>query len=312
MFRQVLKNNLLKGVRQQTSLGASTLLAPQFVSARNRLFSSRSVPQFRYQKPDPNKEYLLKEKCLKHFMSDGQKKWPAICIAAEAGYPSIVKSLIDAGEDVNSVAYIGVHRVKPLQTAVLHKHVDVAKVLLEAGASLGEEPISLLLTAVRNSDEAMVTLLSDAGIDVNQGTDRHFTALDQAALLNNPSMIRCLLKLGANVHGSRQHESQVIERNSNGAVRQSPLKRAVDHNHTEAAICLLENGAAIFNDDLSLLRKAVENNNELLVRALVEQGKSDPREAIDVARYLKLESVESYLTEKIHDELSQSTGCFLR
>lgn len=313
MFRQVLKGNLFKGsfaaLRQETALRANS---PQLLSAGSRFFSGRSVPQFRYQRPDPSKEHLIKEKCFKHLQSDRQEKWPAICIAAEAGYPAVVKSLIEAGEEVNSIAHLGVHRMTPLQIAVVNKHIDVAKVLRDAGASLGKKPIDLLITAVRNADVGMVCFLYSAGVDVNQGTDRHFTALDQAVLLNDPNMIGCLLHLGANVHGSMQGWFENEEADEKYDSRQTPLRRAVEHNHTEAVICLLNDGAKTLDNGLSLLRRAVENNNEQITRALVEQGDSDPREAIDVARYLKLESIESYLTEKIHDELSQETGCLLK
>ncbi|HYU77466.1 MAG TPA: ankyrin repeat domain-containing protein [Vicinamibacterales bacterium] len=70
-------------------------------------------------------------------VADSHSKHVALALAAQHGHPSIVRLLLDAGEDPNRYNPEGYHsHSTPLHQAVWSNHADVVRLLVERGARL--------------------------------------------------------------------------------------------------------------------------------------------------------------------------------
>ncbi|XP_062338799.1 ankyrin repeat domain-containing protein 16 [Osmerus eperlanus] len=96
--------------------------------------------------------------------------------------------------------------VTPFMDAVRNGHISVAKLLLKEHKSspmatdiLGAQSVHQV--AVTAQEEALVFLVKDLGVDVNQtATDMQLTALHYASKEGHTSTIKTLLTLGADLH----------------------------------------------------------------------------------------------------------------
>jgi ankyrin repeat protein len=128
--------------------------------------------------------------------------------AAESGDLETVRTILDAGVDVNAAMVLG---LTPLMNAANSGNTNVVKLLLSKGANVNAKSGSKL-TDVKNGP-------------IEKG---NFTALLLASELGNPEMIKVLLDAGADV-------------NAKDVAGMTPLMFVVasDHSHPEALALLL-------------------------------------------------------------------------
>ena len=167
--------------------------------------------------------------------------------AAEKGTPAIVRTLLEAGAQVDMRA--SGYDVDwgwdwtPLHLAAEHNpDEEVVRALLDAGADAnarayyGQTP---LILAARNANPAVATLLLEAGADVNASEWMGRTALHEAAASNeNLAMIDLLLEAGADLQavGSRAEEYMRIYSPLGGG---TPLHAAAAGNRNPAVVAAL-------------------------------------------------------------------------
>ncbi|KAL8837881.1 MAG: hypothetical protein Q9170_002356 [Blastenia crenularia] len=163
----------------------------------------------------------------------------ALHCAAEAGWPSTIRELLDAGVDADIIDNQG--RV-PLTCAINMGHAEAIRILVEGGADVGRtyedgethlytairgaEPPDIIRTllechanpntvtkddvtplhlavvkaSVRKNGGEIVSLLLDHGADVNAPGKRGWTPIRYAVSLNCSSVLELLLDRGANVN----------------------------------------------------------------------------------------------------------------
>ena len=120
--------------------------------------------------------------------------------AVDWGNCSVIRDIIDAGVDIDSVPY---HQrltesdsktiTTALTTAVIKKDIPIVQLLIDAGADVNNlaskvHGFTALEAAVRNNDTNMVYYLINLGADLNDEG-----ALLQAAILGNVELIQLLL-----------------------------------------------------------------------------------------------------------------------
>jgi ankyrin repeat protein len=126
--------------------------------------------------------------------------------AAVLGHSAVIKLLLEAGAEVNSVlppqAAEGAGST-PLHGAVGNSQVAVIRELIAAGADpyrANTEHVTPLMTAILTEDEQALQALIDAGVDVNRPLPPEvgLTLLAGAVRFGRPDTVELLLKNGAN------------------------------------------------------------------------------------------------------------------
>lgn len=220
----------------------------------------------------------------------------ALAEAARAGHAEIVRQLLDAGAhpDWGSAARIAKTTEKtrellaswdqdpasrrrggsrPLQGAIKGEHVEVVRLLLDAGAHSADS----LIDAAETGNIEIARLLLDAGADPNHpprrysllvaATPDHRTPgatfwrdwypLSVAAAVGHPDMVRLLLDAGAHINGPE-------------SAWDTPLVGVALAGNPEIARMLLEAGVDIHVGNL--LEKTAWYDNTEVARLLVEAG----------------------------------------
>jgi len=197
--------------------------------------------------------------------------------ASQGGHVDFVRMLIAHGANVTA------HGNRALAAAIKHGCLEVADVLLKAGAPMdprnllyavksnnlplarfvldhgadaGDLPrqyTSLLKLCVANDNLALAELLIDRGFDVRHGKGE---ALFLAAGLGRCNMLKLLLDRGANP----------------SADKSNALRAAVYRNHLDALKLLLERGADPHGRKGAALCMAAELNNFEAVKILISHG----------------------------------------
>lgn len=118
--------------------------------------------------------------------------------AATNGYQDIVKILISAGANVNSITKFG---RTPLMLAAFNGHTETVNVLLEAEAKINLADFNrqtALMWASRNGHIQVTHLLLEKGANVNiQSMKENKTALIEACKNGHLEIVRMLLNAGA-------------------------------------------------------------------------------------------------------------------
>ncbi|XP_077395867.1 ankyrin repeat and SOCS box protein 2-like isoform X2 [Festucalex cinctus] len=125
-------------------------------------------------------------------------------LAAEHNRPQAAAALLKAGADVNAAlaparaARYADGRATALCFAVANGSVETARVLLNAGAATGLDPVSPLLLAVQRGCMATVSLLLQRGADVNAKIPSWATTFPAVVALcvDNLPLLKCLLDNG--------------------------------------------------------------------------------------------------------------------
>lgn len=188
--------------------------------------------------------------------------YPLLKSAAEAGDIEFVKALLELGADAD-VTSTG---DTPLHSAVMWDHLDVAEVLLDAGANPDAQDVDgwtplmyarsfagveLLLGAgadpciadqvgaeaiEKHSDPDIVDLLLASGATVQPRDPTCGTPLHKACRDGNVSLVRQLLDRGAHVEAMT-------------GWRLTPMMTAAEWNHAEVVRILLDAGARVETED---------------------------------------------------------------
>jgi ankyrin repeat protein len=150
-----------------------------------------------------------------------------------------------------------------LDYACEKKAVRTVRFLIDSGARLDQGKYSNpLITAVLFERAEIVRLLLDAGVDPNgsimvpEDNDKGYTPLMMAASLENPAMLDCLLKRGADPHRTTQKGT-------------SALSLAVRRGNVSAITKLVKLGCRASGKEL---RVPVTNGDLATVRTLIRAG----------------------------------------
>ena len=187
---------------------------------------------------------------------------PALADAAEARNRALIRTLVDAGADVNAAQVDG---TTALHWAVYYDDADTAGLLVRSGANVnaanryGVPPLSLACT---NGNADLVKLLLDAGANANASLQGGETVLMTAARAGSLEAVKALLGRGANPN--------VRERRD-----QTALMWAAAEGHAAVVRALIDGGADIrasLNSGLTPLFFAVREGHIDVVRTLLEAG----------------------------------------
>ena len=157
---------------------------------------------------------------------------PTLADAAERGDGALIRTLLDAGEDVTVAQVDG---MTALHWAVYHDDAETAELLVRAGAEVNAEnrygvpPLSLAAT---NRNAPLVTLLLDAGADANAVLQGGETVLMTAARTGSLKAVEALLGNGA--------DANALELRG-----QTALMWAAAEGHSDVVGTLVEAGADI-------------------------------------------------------------------
>jgi ankyrin repeat protein len=179
------------------------------------------------------------------------------------------------------------HGHLPLQAALRGRNLELAKILLDAGADIHareRDTGTPLHFAAANGPKQAVELLLARGARVDSHTVHDdFTPLHWAASHGQREIVALLLAKGADVNGG--HTGQNLK------PPWSPLYAAVKNRHTEVAKLLIAKGARVETADRvrdsSPLTAATEAGDRALVRLLLAHTKGVPP---DGAFYQALQS----------------------
>ena len=217
--------------------------------------------------------------------------------AARTGDVEKVKELIASGADVDSLV-TGEHT--PLMFAVYYGHYEVAKILIDAGADvnaahsidhtvlyhalesnqLSTEVIQLLVdegvnmnpsplfwairyAGAKSETPEIMTMLIEAGADVNAQSETGITALIAAALRGSNQLVDILLRSGAEINATQESTGRTV------------LACAVEWEHTETVRLLIEAGADLEIADKqgnTPLMTAKSKGSEEIIELLIEAG----------------------------------------
>lgn len=197
--------------------------------------------------------------------------------AASLGQNTIVRSMIDAGIDVND-SWFGNN---PLAAAAGNGHIETVSMLVHAGADVnntgGEQPHALL-QAINEENEAMVQLLIEAGADMDCRSNEFFdfTPLQFAASRGAPTIVGMLLAAGAAVD-REERDPLMYDLADEGGEQMpddppTPLCLAASNNHVEIVNMLIYAGADVNADTGAALAAAIRSGNDEIVRLLLRHG----------------------------------------
>jgi len=113
------------------------------------------------------------------FAADG---FQPLGLAAFFNYPTVAKSLLEHGAEVNSPAR-NPQRVTPLHSAAASEALEIARLLLEHGADANArqaKDLTALHAAAQNGQVELIELLLAHGAEVNARAANHLTPLGMA------------------------------------------------------------------------------------------------------------------------------------
>ena len=208
---------------------------------------------------------------------------PTLADAAERDNGALVRTLLDAGADVNIPQVDG---MTALHWAVYHDTAETAGLLVRSGADVNAENrygVPPLSVAATNGNADIVTLLLDAGANASlRGGE---TVLMTAARTGSLGAVRALLAKGADPNALEQLE-------------QTALMWAAAEGHARVAHALVEVGAdlhAKLKSGFTPMFFAVREGHIDVVQTLLEAGadvnellqrvKDGPDRAVNNASY---------------------------
>ncbi|OGI07307.1 MAG: hypothetical protein A2Y40_03310 [Candidatus Margulisbacteria bacterium GWF2_35_9] len=205
--------------------------------------------------------------------TDNAQKDRFIFTAAQGGNAWLVQKMLDRG-DPAEVNYIGSfdNGKTPLMFAAKRGHDDIAKMLIDHGASTkskNKDGFTVLMAACGDSDfsanSGSLWLLKkciDDGANINESTQHGYTAIYYAAFNGNQDIIDILLEKGVNTKITMKENSLLHAAARGGSVSlikqlvndgydanmfdylgMTPLMYAAEKVNLQSALALLEAGA---------------------------------------------------------------------
>jgi ankyrin repeat protein len=218
-----------------------------------------------------------------------------LAAAVKAGDAAQVKALLDGG--LSPMVAGTEKQMSPLVLAVVTKHADVARLLLERGANPDARYAPYynappLMLAVNNRDAAMVKLLLDAGANVNLVDSMGDSALNWTTFYGDEAIAELLLahRIDATLYGHgnaldvalRRGHQKLVERYADYLGRRQPvaprdagLFAAVASGKVDQLRQALANGANVNAGDAigrSALSLAARNGDVAMIEALLDAG----------------------------------------
>jgi ankyrin repeat protein len=182
----------------------------------------------------------------------------ALLAAAAHGHTGVVRRLINAGADPNVVGCI--------EVVVTSTPMGPSMLLHSDNESTAYAPmISALYAASKNGHGEIVSILLDAGADMNvisyPSANCNSTPLCAAAEAGDLEIIATLIAAGAVISEFHMHHRH-------------PLIAAVENNHVGVVAALIEVGAGVNtrSNTVSALGVAAANGNVQIVEMLIEAG----------------------------------------
>lgn len=239
------------------------LLNPQFLS---NWVNGRFVPQLPCEVTSYYNLPVILQRLLQVDMYSVESKARALVTAVGRGYREVVEVLLENGTDpnrsssaINNDQYYDISSQNTwlgLEVAARVGHVEILKLLLNAGANVNAKDGIALRQAVEHENGEIVELVLNSGADAN--------AMDGIALRcmvtrGNEKIVELLLNYGANASA-----------NDGTALRQ-----ATKHGHEKIVELLLNAGANANADDGILFRLATRSGNQTIVGLLLNAAR-DP------------------------------------
>lgn len=244
--------------------------------------------------------------------------------AASHGHLEMVKLLLEKGADINiQTEYRGTALAATLDDTerLVKRHLEIARLLMDHGAKSTTLAVAAfvgdmeavksfiaegallnenyarnrmypLTAAARGGQSAVLELLIDKGVDVNEKDSYGRTALMAAASAGQTEAVRTLLDRGAKI--------DAMDSAGNAALHHAVWLRG----HVDTARALLERGADVnarpHPGGRTILMEAAESGNLELVKLLVEKGAdvnalSGYETALTRARGPHIEEIEKVL-----------------
>lgn len=208
--------------------------------------------------PRLGKEFIVSANGIDSF---GQSP---LLLAARAGHAGMVKLLVDAGADVET---IGTYYGNALKGASEGGYEQVVEMLIDAGAdvnALGGQYSSALQVAAEEGYERVVKMLLYAGADVNAQGGYYGTALYAASMRGHEEVVKMLLDAGADA-------------NALGEDDRSALYVASEQGHHQVVKLLLEAGADFgdFSGVGALCAASLEGHVQVVVLLLDASAGAD-------------------------------------
>ncbi|KAI5459592.1 hypothetical protein BGZ63DRAFT_360315 [Mariannaea sp. PMI_226] len=195
--------------------------------------------------------------------------------AAQHGHVAVVKTLQEAGADINTASTNEWGERTALYVAAESGHLEMAETLLAAGADIDAVSTTLekrtaLVVAIERGRLEIVDKLLAAGANVNAGNDGIFglTALHAAAEQGYLELVEQLLEAGADVNAVSDHLT----------ASQTALEAAARRGHLAIVEKLLAAGADVhaYSDRLmageTALQAAARGGHLEIIEKLLEAG----------------------------------------
>ncbi|KAJ3279009.1 hypothetical protein HK104_001851 [Borealophlyctis nickersoniae] len=190
----------------------------------------------------------------------------ALWEAASHGYLDMVRTLLNAGADIDS------HSGRAIVLASVSGHADVVQALLDAGADMeyGDPEDYPLIWAAKNGQGHVVQLLLESGAHVDWDD---CISLLEAAINGHADVVKVLLDAMENLHFDNDH----------GQWREREIKSLRDANnialamgaaggHKNVVQMMLEIGADVHDDSDWALAEAAKYGHEDVLQMLLAAG----------------------------------------
>ena len=221
---------------------------------------------------------------------------PPLVAASISGNTNIVKLLLEHGAKK--------HLGWALTEAIKHKHIEVAKVLLERGVSVDEindDDRTPLIEASQNGHTDVVKLLLDKGAQIDIASTNGWTALTKASQNGHTDVVILLLDKGAKVNianidgwnalmiaslnGHRDVVKLLLDRGTQIDIAETDgwtaLMLASQDGHTDVVKLLLDKGARVDTasiEEETALMIASQNGHIDVVKLLLDKGAQDQQD----------------------------------
>jgi len=197
-------------------------------------------------------------KCLNMFLKNPGKVNPEKVNRAliESIYPEIIKKCT--------------RKSTPLHEAVLNKHIDVAKFLLDKGAEIDardEDGETALGVAADDGNVRIARLLVSRGANINVKNSCGDTPLTEASEEGNLDVVKLLISSGANINSLDEHGY-------------TPLHRAAEKGRKEIVEFLVSKGADVdikAKDGRTPAKMALDNGHKEIWEILSKHDSSPQR-----------------------------------